>query len=140
MAMKGCSTFPKAPALLEPHHQIVSCYIQDTHWGGGSYPSAEVLSVYSTAPADWAIYILIYIYIYMKIVSLLYLRHRESFYVTQFLESKAFAGEALTFGEISFLILLSLVQTSDIFSHLTLKPSIFIKDSSGNKHSWLANQ
>ena len=20
---KGCSTFPKAPALLEPHHQIV---------------------------------------------------------------------------------------------------------------------
>ena len=23
MAMKGCSVFPKAPALLEPHHQIV---------------------------------------------------------------------------------------------------------------------
>ena len=23
MAMKGYSTFPKAPALLEPHHQIV---------------------------------------------------------------------------------------------------------------------
>ena len=23
MAMKGHSTFPKAPALLEPHHQIV---------------------------------------------------------------------------------------------------------------------
>ena len=23
--------------------------------GGGSYPSAEVQSVYSTAPADWAI-------------------------------------------------------------------------------------
>ena len=23
MAMKGYSTFPKTPALLEPHHQIV---------------------------------------------------------------------------------------------------------------------
>ena len=33
MAMKGCSVFPKAPALLEPHHQIVKCLIQDTHGG-----------------------------------------------------------------------------------------------------------
>ena len=54
MAMKGYSAFPKAPALLEPHHQIVSCHIQDTRWGG-SYSSAEVPSVYSTAPANWAI-------------------------------------------------------------------------------------
>ena len=23
MAMKGCFVFPKAPALLKPHHQIV---------------------------------------------------------------------------------------------------------------------
>ena len=23
MAMKGCSAFPKAPASLEPHHEIV---------------------------------------------------------------------------------------------------------------------
>ena len=37
MAMKRCSTFPKAPALLEHHHQIVLCHIQDTRWarGGG---------------------------------------------------------------------------------------------------------
>ena len=56
MAMKEYSAFPKAPALLEPHHQIVSCHIQDTLYGGGSYPSAEVQSVYSTAPADWAIH------------------------------------------------------------------------------------
>ena len=34
MAMKGCSGFPKAPALLEPHRQIVWCHIQDTHWAG----------------------------------------------------------------------------------------------------------
>ena len=34
MAMKRCSIFPKAPALLEPHHQIVSCHIQDTNWVG----------------------------------------------------------------------------------------------------------
>ena len=44
MAMKGYSAFPKAPALLEPHHQIVSCHIQDTRLGG-VYPSTEVQSV-----------------------------------------------------------------------------------------------
>ena len=36
----------------------------------GSYPSAEVQSVYSTAPADWAILFrnsLLYIYIYIYI-------------------------------------------------------------------------
>ena len=49
MAVKGCSAFPKAPVVLEPHHQIVECHIQDTHWGGG-------LSVYSTAPTDLAIH------------------------------------------------------------------------------------
>ena len=31
VAMKGFSAFPKAPALLEPHHQIVQCHVQDTH-------------------------------------------------------------------------------------------------------------
>ena len=34
MAIKGYSAFPKAPATLEPQHQIVLCYIQDTHWRG----------------------------------------------------------------------------------------------------------
>ena len=44
--MKGRSTFPKAPALESyPGHSL----------GGGVYPSAEVQSVCSTAPADWAI-------------------------------------------------------------------------------------
>ena len=57
-----------------------------------------------------------------------------------FSESEAFAGEALIFGEASILILLSLVWTSDLFSHLTLKISILIEDSSANKHSRLANQ
>ena len=33
MATKECSSFPKAPALLEPHHQIVQCDIQKTRWG-----------------------------------------------------------------------------------------------------------
>ena len=57
-----------------------------------------------------------------------------------FSESKAFAGEALVLGGISFLIHLSLVWTSDLFSHLTLETSIFTEDSPGSKHSWLANQ
>ena len=33
MAVMGNSAFPKASALLEPHHQIVSCYILETRWG-----------------------------------------------------------------------------------------------------------
>ena len=32
MAMKEYSMFPKALALLELQHQIVSCHIQDTRW------------------------------------------------------------------------------------------------------------
>ena len=53
MAMKGYSAFPKFPASLEPHHQIVLCNIQETRWRR-SYPFAEVQSVYSPAsPADW---------------------------------------------------------------------------------------
>ena len=36
--------------------------------------------------------------------------------VFNFLESKAFSGEALVLGEISLLIRLSLVWTSDLFS------------------------
>ena len=51
MAMKGYFAFSKAPALLEPHHQIVWCQIQETHWGVGSYYSAEMQLVYSTAQA-----------------------------------------------------------------------------------------
>ena len=53
MAMKGCSEFPKAPASLEPHYQIVECHMSDTR-RGGSYLSTEKQSVYSTVPADWA--------------------------------------------------------------------------------------
>ena len=54
MAKKGYLTFPIAPALKEPHHQIIQCYIQDARFEWVSYPSAEKQSVYSTASADWA--------------------------------------------------------------------------------------
>ena len=45
MAMKGVLCIPKAPALTEPHDQIVLFYIQDT-FRGESYPSAEMQSVF----------------------------------------------------------------------------------------------
>ena len=38
IAMKGYSTFPKAPALVKPHHQIVKCHILDIRCGGGLTP------------------------------------------------------------------------------------------------------
>ena len=52
MAMKGCSVLLNVSALLEPYHRIVKCHTR-TLVGGESYPSAEMQSVYSTAPADW---------------------------------------------------------------------------------------
>ena len=58
MAMKGHLAFPKAPALLKSHHQLFSVINRTLVGGGGSYPSAEVQSVYSTAASDWATYIL----------------------------------------------------------------------------------
>ena len=55
MAMKRYSAFPKAPALLEPHHQIVFVFfVISRTFVDWSYPYAEKQSVYSTAPADWA--------------------------------------------------------------------------------------
>ena len=53
MAMKGYSAFPKVPACwnLTIRLFIVICR---TLVGGGSYPSTEKQSVYSTAPADLA--------------------------------------------------------------------------------------
>ena len=48
MVMNGYSEFPKSPALLEPHHQIVKCHIKDSRWWG-SHTSTEMQSVYSTA-------------------------------------------------------------------------------------------
>ena len=52
MAIKGYSTFAKASGL-EPHNHIV---ISKTliGVGCGSLPSAEMQSLYSTTPANWA--------------------------------------------------------------------------------------
>ena len=50
VAMKGWSTFPKAPASLAPHYQIVPVVYRTL--------IAEKQSVYSTAPAKWVIKIM----------------------------------------------------------------------------------
>ena len=50
MAMKGYSTFFKAPGL-EPHRQMQSTIISRTFIEEEAYPSAEMQLVYSTAPA-----------------------------------------------------------------------------------------
>ena len=46
MALKGYSAFPKAPAFLEPQHQIVSCHVQDTRSEGGDLISLQRSSRY----------------------------------------------------------------------------------------------
>ena len=52
MAMKGFSKYSKA-SIQDSHHQFVSCYIHDILLVG-SYSSAEMQSLYYTAPTDWA--------------------------------------------------------------------------------------
>ena len=47
MAIKGYSAFLKAPALLEPHHQISYCHIQDTC---GSFTLLQRCSWYILQP------------------------------------------------------------------------------------------
>ena len=92
------------------------------------------------------IYIYIYIYIYIVAFCRIWEQTNEvskrcRFYrLISFSESEAFAVEALVLQKISFLIFLYSVWTSDIFSLLTLKTSIFTEDFPGNKHFWLANQ
>ena len=53
VVVKGYSAFPKAPASLEPHHQIVYCYIQDTCWGWGL---TEKQLVYFTVFNDFSFF------------------------------------------------------------------------------------
>ena len=56
MTMKEYSAFSKALVLVEPHHQIALCHIQDIRWGGGeSYLSAEMLSEYSIASTEFEV-------------------------------------------------------------------------------------
>ena len=82
MAMKGCSAFPKAPALLESFSVISRILVRGVlslcrdsvgvfnrpkrlNWVGfvsylgpslgGSYPPEEMQLVYTTAPTDWIV-------------------------------------------------------------------------------------
>ena len=53
MAMMEWIAISKAPASQEPRYQIIQCHIQVTCWGE-YYPSAEMLSMYFPALANWA--------------------------------------------------------------------------------------
>ena len=50
MAIKGYSTFLKAPGLKLLYYMVL-CNIQDTHWRG-VYFSVEMQSAYSTVAAE----------------------------------------------------------------------------------------
>ena len=74
MVIKGYSAFPK---LRQQWNLIIRLFsvISRTLIMRGFYPSVEMQSMYSTAPADWAhsllndpkVYIYIYIYIYISL-------------------------------------------------------------------------
>ena len=69
MAMKEYSTFPKVPALLESHHQIV-------YYHNPGLSSAQKQVVYSTAPIDWAAYFYIKLLVYRMYLPLSYIADR----------------------------------------------------------------
>ena len=54
MAMKGCPVFPKSINITGTSASDFLASYLGYSLAGGSYPFAEVQSVYSTAPADWA--------------------------------------------------------------------------------------
>ena len=56
MAMKGALNSPKPPHYWDRAIRLFSVISGHSLEGEGSYPSAEVQSVYSTAPANWAVH------------------------------------------------------------------------------------
>ena len=55
MAIRKYSEFPKAPNLLEPHHQFVLCHIQKTWWKSLTFQqrrSQFILHTQPTGPED----------------------------------------------------------------------------------------
>ena len=63
IALKGYSAFPKAPVLLEPHHQIVYCHIQDTRWGSLTPLLRSSLCILQPQPTG-QIYMCVLMYIF----------------------------------------------------------------------------
>ena len=53
ITVKGYSAFPKAPALLEPHYQIVSYHIKDTHWGSLTPLKGYSRCILQPQPTGW---------------------------------------------------------------------------------------
>ena len=65
MAMNGNFAFPKAPELLEPHHQIVECHTQETRWVGLTPLQRSCLSILQPQPTGQPIYIYILYILYI---------------------------------------------------------------------------
>ena len=57
MAMNGHFALTKAQALLEPHHQIVLCHIQDIRWRGLTPMKNCIWCILQPQPTglDWSV-------------------------------------------------------------------------------------
>ena len=79
--MTGYFAFPKILTLLEPHHQIVLCHIQDTHWVGGlcltHLQKSSQCILQHQLPGQFQILVHIYIYIYIYINWKLIINHKN---------------------------------------------------------------
>ena len=68
MAMKSCSSFPEAPASLEPPHQIVSCHTRTLiEVGEGLIPLQRsrrcILQPQLTEQVCVCVYLCVYVYV-----------------------------------------------------------------------------
>ena len=50
---EGVLRIPKALASLEPHYQIVKCYIQDTRWEGLTQPTGQATTLSECTWEQW---------------------------------------------------------------------------------------
>ena len=144
-----CLSIPSVPALClkdplmgdDIIYPVFLLEVEVIHWN--KLPKCWHLKDKNNSPLTIVYWNYIYIYICEreKLSLSLCLRGRQLRYLADavFLSYSIFRRVSLLL-EISFLILLSLVWILDLFSHLTLKTSIFIEDSAGNKHSRLVNQ
>ena len=137
MVMKGYSTFHKATALLEPCHQncFVSCLGHSLFWGG-SYPTAKMQSMYSTAQANWTektfkiscvqyFYVLLFVSMCLSQTFPIYLSIYLFIYLSLFHSISLFVPIYLCFS-VPFYVYLSISMTVCSYLSMSICINLFI--------------
>ena len=130
IAMKGYSTFPKAPALLQPHHEIVYCNMQDTRWGSFTLLKRSSWCILQPQPngqtnvLDMALH-----HLMIRLKSQSFLECGVPLHCHYSLVHSDFEGAAsdrvLSIGQIELFDILNWGQTNDLYSTESLEIQVF---------------